>query len=207
MLEYIHGVIIPYVDSVRERLGVGKEQAALASHDHFKGQLTQAVTDLLEENNIQSVLVPATFTDRLQPMDLSVNKCAKNFLRSEFQNWYAEQLAAQEEDELVPVDLSSSRMKYVGAQWLVRLFEHLSGSPDIINNGFIASGIPHSIDAGVPYLAEEHLDDGSNCDDSDDEYEDEDSGEEYTSDDEYIGDEYGSDAEEEILISSDTDAN
>lgn len=168
MLEYIHGIIIPYVDGVRERLGVGKEQAALAIYDHFKGQLTQAVTDVLEENNIQTVLVPATCTDRLQPMDLSVNKSAKNFLRSEFQNWYAEQLAAQDDDELVPVDLSSSRMKCVGAQWLVRLFDHLSGSPDIINNGFIASGIPHSIDAGVPYLAEEYCDNDS----SDNEYTD-----------------------------------
>ncbi len=153
MLEYIHGVIIPYVDSVRDTLGVGKEQAALAIYDHFRGQLTQAVTDVLEENNIQTVLVPPACTDRLQPMDLSVNKSAKIFLRSEFQQWYAEQLATQqhEDDEFEPVDLSSSRMKCVGAQWLVRLFEHLSGSPNIINNGFIASGIPHSIDAGVPY--------------------------------------------------------
>ncbi len=42
MLEYIHGVIIPYVDSIRDTLGVGKEQAALAIYDHFKGQLTHA---------------------------------------------------------------------------------------------------------------------------------------------------------------------
>ena len=85
MLGYIEEVIVPFVDSVRDRLNVDQSQAALAIFDHFKGQLTDNVVQLLETFNIQSVLVPASCTDRLQPLDISVNKSAKSFLKSEFQ--------------------------------------------------------------------------------------------------------------------------
>ena len=36
-------------------MGVGKEQAALAILDHFRGQLTDSVIETLEEENNQSV--------------------------------------------------------------------------------------------------------------------------------------------------------
>ena len=147
---YIKYVINPYVDGVRDRLG--KDQAALAIFDHFNGQLTPKISKLLEDNNIQSVLVPAGCTDRLQPLDVSVNRSAKSFLKSQFQSWYAseitEQLRSCTAEEIEPVDLSTARMKCLGAQWLVKLVDHLAESPDIIVNGFIASGISALIDAG-----------------------------------------------------------
>ena len=96
MVEYIQEVIVPYVESVRE--GLNKpEQAALAIFDNFKGQLTEKVLQELEDNNIQSVLVPANCTDRLQPMDLSVNKSIKSFLRSQFSTWYSQEVFKQME--------------------------------------------------------------------------------------------------------------
>ena len=100
-------------------------------------------------------MIPACCTDRLQPLDLSVNKSAKSFLRSEFQQWYSsDEIAKQLEDtdEIEPVDLSTSRMKCVGAQWMVRLFEYISQNPSLIVNGFLAANIAQSIDAGTPVL-------------------------------------------------------
>ena len=80
-------IIVPYVERVRGN----EDQAALAIFDQFKGQLTENVTQLLEEHNIQSVVVPACCTDRLQPLDISVKRLAKAFLRSEFQKWYSDE--------------------------------------------------------------------------------------------------------------------
>ena len=162
MLEYIDNIIVPFVERVRKHLKLGKEQAALAIFDHFRGQLTAQVTDLLEKHNIQAVLVPACCTNRLQPLDISVNKAAKSFLRSEFQQWYSNEITQQLnsmtcEDEIEPVDLSSAKMKCIGAQWLVRLFEYLSDSPSIIVNGFLAANIAQSIDAGKSILEEETI--------------------------------------------------
>lgn len=68
------------MEVVGERLGK-KNQAALAIFDHFKGQLTPKRTDCLENHNIQSVFVPACCTDRLQTLDISVNKSAKAFFK------------------------------------------------------------------------------------------------------------------------------
>ena len=162
MLEYIDNIIVPFVDRVRKHSKLGKEQAALAIYDHFRGQLTAQVTDLLEKHNIQVVLVPACCTDRLQPLDISVNKAAKSFLTTEFQQWYSNEITQQLnsmtcEDEIEPVDLSSAKMKCIGAQWLVRLFEYLSDSPSIIVNGFLAANIAQSINVGKPILEEESV--------------------------------------------------
>ena len=51
-------------------------------------------------------------------------------------------------EELQPVDLSTARIKCLGAQWLVKVVEYLSHSRKIIMNGFIARRITSSIDAG-----------------------------------------------------------
>ena len=85
-------------------------------------------------------MVPANCTDRLQPLDVSVNKPAKTFLWQQFHNWYAEQICRQlhEKTDVVPVDL---RLSVVGAQWMMKLYDYLKSKPEIIENGFRAVGI------------------------------------------------------------------
>ena len=73
---------------------------------------------MLKKHNILSVLVPALCTDRLQPFDLSVNKAAKSFLQSQFQQWYSDKVMAQLdsfEDAIEPVDIT---IKSIGAECL-----------------------------------------------------------------------------------------
>ena len=83
MIEYIHEVITPYVKAQRELLG-DKHPAAIIM-DNFKGQVTASVNALLGENDIYACLLPPNTTDRLQPLDVSVNKPAKDFLRRKFE--------------------------------------------------------------------------------------------------------------------------
>ena len=56
------------------------------------------MTELMESHNIHSCLIPPNSTDRLQPMDVVVNKPAKAFLKQKLQMWYAEQISVQLED-------------------------------------------------------------------------------------------------------------
>ena len=88
------------------------------------------------------MLIPNS-TNLLQPMDLSVNKPAKDFLRQRFQEWYADQLMEQiegEDDidgaENSPVSLSMPVLKEIGAKWMVEMAEHVSDNPQYIRNGF-----------------------------------------------------------------------
>ena len=92
MIEYITDVIVPYVEQKRDDLELNNDHTAVVFFDHFKGQLAEKVTQLLEENNIHSVLIPAAYTGDLQPMDISVNKAIKSFMHNKFSEWYEEQV-------------------------------------------------------------------------------------------------------------------
>ena len=158
MIEYVETIIVPYVERMRD----GEEIPALVIMDNFKGQITQKVNSLLEENNIHICLLPPNTTDRLQPMDLSVNKPAKEFLRQKFQVWYSERVLEQFEGEddmdiadLNPISLSMPILKELGAKWLVEMEEYLSNNPQIIVNGFIQSGICGALDR-IDDTSDEH---------------------------------------------------
>ena len=140
MIEYIKLIIIPYVEQKRKELKLSKNQAALALFDVFKGHQTP-VTSLLEEHNILVVPIPANCTDRLQPMDLSINKAAKDFMRSK---WYATQVQVQLDEGAIsisPVNLRMSLMKPIGARWLVSLYDYIRANNSLVLNGFKAAGI------------------------------------------------------------------
>ena len=70
------------MNSKRNELKLPSDQPALVIFDVFMSQQTQSIMDLLEDNNILVVNIPANCTDRLQPMDLSINKSVKDFMRS-----------------------------------------------------------------------------------------------------------------------------
>ena len=120
--------------------------------DNFKGQITPRVLDLLDAHNIHHVLLPSNTTDKLQPLDIAVNKPAKQFMRNKFDHWYTEQIFEQlqgrntEEVELLPVDLSLPVLKEMGAKWIVEMFEYISNNPQFMVNGFLKAGITQEID-------------------------------------------------------------
>ena len=75
----------------RGRLG-DPSQTAMALFDVFIGQKTGTVHDILEEKNIIDEHIPSGYTDKLQLLDLSVNKSAKCYLREKFSTWYVEEM-------------------------------------------------------------------------------------------------------------------
>ena len=140
---YITKVIMPYLSETKRKLKIPVDHPALLLFDNFKGQCTEKLLKLLDSKNINVVLIPPNCTDRLQPLDLSVNKAAKEFLRKKFQNWYATQVCAQLDGKLEKeaIDLRLSVMKPLGAKWLIELYDYLKSKPDTIKNGFKEAGI------------------------------------------------------------------
>jgi len=78
----------------RKELGLPTNQSCLVIFDRFKAQYTPTVLQVLKENDILVALVPANGTDRLQPLDISVNKSVKQFLRGQFHDWYVSQICS-----------------------------------------------------------------------------------------------------------------
>ena len=177
MLLYISDIIVPFVTRTREEMGVGKEQQALAIFDHFNGQLTEKISQALDDENIHSVIVPGGCTDQLQPLDLTVNRVAKSFLQERFREWYAEKIANQFCDEEAVV-LTTAQMKSISARWLIELYEHFHDNPLHAVNGFLSDDKLQSINAGKPIITTKSKDDEIDDDDDDSEEMDEDDSEE-----------------------------
>ena len=150
MIQYIEKIIIPYINSTREAFE--DDTPALIIMDNFKGQITSSVTNLLEANNIHVCLLPLNTTDRLQPMDVSVNKPAKDFLKKQFEDWYSQQITKQldgkdiESTDLQPISLGLPVLKELGAKWMVGMAEYFAENPQIIVNGFVKAGIAGALD-------------------------------------------------------------
>ena len=87
MIDYVEKIFVPYVKSKQEELGLDATYPALAIFNEFNGQTTDTVFSRLKKNHIYYVIVPPNCTDKLQPLDVSVNKPAKAFLRNCFQTW------------------------------------------------------------------------------------------------------------------------
>ena len=145
MMDYIDKIIVQYVNSKRKELQLPSNFPALLLFDHFSGQTSQAIFDMLEKHHLMHVLIPRTCTDRLQPMDLSVNKPVKTHLQNSFQEWYAAQIQKQilraPNSSLTPVDMRLSTIKPVHATWLIEAYNYIKSRPEIVINGFKAAGI------------------------------------------------------------------
>ena len=143
MKEYLELIIFPYVRQKRKELNLQDDHPALAIFDVFKGQTTDAIYEMLEKNRILVVKIPANCTDRLQPMDLSVNKAVKDFLRQKFMEWYSTQVMEKlsKNDSQVAINFKLSTMKPLGVKWLIELFDYLKTNNSIIKNGFKAAEI------------------------------------------------------------------
>ena len=94
------------------------------------------------KDNILYVLIPPNCTDKLQPLDLSVNKPAEDFIKGKFQQWYGvliyKQLGDNDEEE---VDMQLSIMKPLSATWIIKMYHYFQTHLSIIINGFHSAGI------------------------------------------------------------------
>jgi len=82
MIQYVNNIFVPYFERIRQLFN--EDKPALVIMDNF----TEVLTELLESHRIHTCLIPPSTIDRLQPMDISVNKPAKNFLKKQFEMWY-----------------------------------------------------------------------------------------------------------------------
>ena len=141
---YIEKVIVPYIQRKKAELKLSSSQRALCIMDGFRAQCTSDVIQLLDHHAIDIVYVPANCTGELQPLDLSVNKPVKDFIKQKFQEWYAEQIVQQKEDGsgIKPIaDFPMRQMKPLGAKWMIEAYDYMLGHPEIVRNGFQAAGI------------------------------------------------------------------
>lgn len=108
------------------------------------------VKKLLADNNIVTVQIPANCTDKLQPMDVSINKPMKEELRQKFQAWYASEVEKQLREVFVgqvKVDVSLSNVKGRSANWIISAWQSIEARPLLAINDFRKPGILDAVAA------------------------------------------------------------
>ena len=78
-------MILSYVEHIRSEKQIPTQNALVIMYN-FSAHSSGHALQLLEENGVLVVLLPANTTDRLQPLDLSINKAAKDHLRDKFRH-------------------------------------------------------------------------------------------------------------------------
>ena len=150
MKRYIVNVIVPFVMQKRATLNLGRSHPALALFDGFRGQTTDAMLEILEDSKIRYVLIPPNCTDKLQPLDIAVNKPMKNGLKAKFQSWYANEVQKQLKIVAlnnVKVDTTLTVVKSPSASWIVSTWQDITRRPEIAIGGFRHAGISNAIAA------------------------------------------------------------
>ena len=149
MKRYIEKIVIPFITQKREALELSNSHPALVLFDAFRGQTTSDIKQLLDENNIISVLIPPNCTDKLQPMDIAINKPMKDELKTRFQTWYAnevqKQLLKHIPLEQVKVDVTATAIKHKSANWIFSSWQAIEQRPEIAINGFKKAGLVDAI--------------------------------------------------------------
>ena len=148
MIQYVETVIAPFLDDKRAALQLNKMHPVLAVFNCSHGQTTPEFSALLQKHNIIQVPVPAYCTDKLQPLDISINKPVKDEVRRRFQSWYAEKVSKQLRTvsiHEVRVDVSAAAIKSKSLVWFVSAWKSLSTHPTLTINGFKRAGIYNAI--------------------------------------------------------------
>ena len=85
-------IMILYTETVKKEMKLSDSQKAIIVWDTFKGQNNNDVQNLPEKHNTAEVIVPENTTVFNQPLDVSVNRPSKHFMREKFQGWYTREV-------------------------------------------------------------------------------------------------------------------
>ena len=129
VIKHLQEFFLPYVNEERKKIG-DADQYALLIWDVFRGQKTEAVTSLLQEQKILNEYAPSNITDYFQVLDL--NKWMKDFMKQKFNEWFATQLRNELESgkelENITIKFLLSTMKPLHAGWLIDCDNQLTSS-------------------------------------------------------------------------------
>ena len=104
--------------------------------------------DKFKLESILCVFVPANCTDRLQPLDVCVNKPLKDHMKQSFVAWYSDKVSCHLSSggtvDTMVVGLQNSVLKALAAQWLLDAFDYCAYHLDI-GKEFRSVGIDFSL--------------------------------------------------------------
>ena len=148
-LRLINDILDPYINEVKEKLGLPQDKKCLLIWDAFTGQNTARVKERLEELGIITVQVPKNLTHLLQPLDITTNGKIKKLEKAAFGQYLTKVIMdALLEDPCrdvttIDIDLKLSTLKPKHLDTLTNIFKFFKSEDgkSIILSGFRFAGI------------------------------------------------------------------
>ena len=135
-ISFIENIIVPYVNDEKVLLGLPEAQKTLLVYDFFKGHLTEKVNEIMALKNIVHELVPANMTNLFQPLDITINRVAKDIVRRCYSSYYSGEVMKQISAGIAPrdvkVNLKLSKIKPLHAEWLVKVYTEMQDRGSLI---------------------------------------------------------------------------
>ena len=120
MKHYVEKIIMSYEHTKEEKSWSFHQVILLCFFDSCKAQCTTSLLQTLDNNKINILLILSNCTHRLQPLDISLNKAANEFLRAKFQQSYAQEVCFQfQGGKRALIDLWISVLKPLRLQWII----------------------------------------------------------------------------------------
>ena len=134
-------VMLEWIDLVWEPATEGRR--ALIVHDSFSAHLTVAIKQRLKEINTVPVVIPGGCTSKVQPLDVSINKPFKSYVRRYWSDYILEQPASLQTKKPKPPK------KEDVASWISSALEELQDNPDMVVRSFDACGILNHFNSDI----------------------------------------------------------
>jgi len=132
-LEYMNGIIRPYVKEVRQQDGFAEEAAnyemgmrALLIMDCHWSHFDSCIDDVLARLEVDLRTVPKGATDLFSVLDVAVNKPLKDHLKEQFSLFCTQSIISQlSSDANVKLDVRARQIKPKCGTWLINTYQHL----------------------------------------------------------------------------------
>ena len=88
--------------------GYPKERVLLVIMDILKGQDNDEMRKFRAKNSLEIVIFSHKLTNKIQPLDISVNKTAKFFISDKYNSWLTNEVSKQLKDGKAAADVKVS---------------------------------------------------------------------------------------------------
>ena len=141
---------VDYLFRLRMSENLSKEPAMMV-YDSFRGHLEESVKTKFKHHNFHLAVIPAGLTSECQPLDVSINKPFKDYMRKEWNEWMCQGGAG----ETAAGNLKRARISDV-CGWVKRSWDAISNQ--IIFNSFKKCAISNMLNGSEDDMVYEEID-------------------------------------------------
>lgn len=145
-------------------------ERSLLVMDSFRAHITDGVKKSLRKANVETAIIPGGCTSVLQPLDVSINKPFKCWLRTEWTKYIQEE-SLRVEKEQTAGNLAKIRppSKQMVVDWVGSAVEKLKTRREMVQRSFVTTGIAVPLNGSKDHMIRNRDTDGDDNDDDDDE--------------------------------------